>query len=50
MTIKKHSPKLKTKLRKIQIIFYVENWLWKSESGIIPSLDLECKLIYQKKF
>jgi hypothetical protein len=30
-------------------MFDVENWLWKSEIGILQSLDLERKLIYQKK-
>ena len=40
----------KKKLRKIRIFFDVENWLWKSEIGIFRSLDLERKLIYQKKF
>jgi hypothetical protein len=40
---------MKRKLRKIRIIFDVENWLWKSEIVIFRSLDLERKLIYQKK-
>ena len=35
---------------KIQIIFDIENWLWKSEIGTFPSLDLERTLIYQKTF
>ena len=38
---------MKRKLRKIWVIFDIENWLWKSEIGI--SLDLERMLIWQKK-
>ena len=38
---------MKNKLRKIQIIFDIENWLWKSEIGIFQSLDLEWMLIWQ---
>ena len=41
---------MKKKIRKIRIIFYIENWLWKSEIGIFWSLDLESILIYQKCF
>ena len=37
---------MKKKLRKIQIIFDIKNWLWKSEIGIFQSLDLERTLIY----
>ena len=52
---KKHAPKLiffneKKKLRKIRIIFDIENWLWKSEIGNFRSLDLEWVLIYQNFF
>ena len=39
---------MKKKLRKIQIIFDIENWLWKSEVGIFQSLDLERMLTWQK--
>ena len=39
---------MKKKLRRIRIIFDLENWLRKSEIGIFRSLDLERKLIYQK--
>ena len=41
---------MKKKMRKILIIFDIENWLWKSEIGNFRSLDLERVLIYQKKF
>ena len=41
---------MKKKLRKIRIIFDIENWLWKSEIGNFRSLDLERVLIYQKNF
>ena len=41
---------MKKKLRKIRIIFDVENWLWKSEIGNFRSLDLDRVLIYQKIF
>ena len=41
---------MKKKLKKIRIIFDVENWLWKSEIGKFRSLDLERVLIYQKIF
>ena len=51
---KKCAPKLiffnEKKLRKIQIIFDIENWLWKSEIVNFRSLDLERVLIYQKFF
>ena len=40
---------MKKKLRKIWIIFDIENWLWKSEIGIFWLLDLERMLIWQKK-
>ena len=40
---------MKKKLRKIRIIFDIENWLWKSEIGIIRWLALERLLIWQKK-
>ena len=55
MSITKNMPlnwysSMKKKLRKIRIIFDVENWLWKSEIVIFPSLDLERRLIWQKKF
>ena len=55
---KKHAPKLiffneKKKLRKIRIIFDIENWLWKSEIGNFRSLDLEqcwsTKIFFMKK-
>ena len=49
---KKHAPKFiffNKKLKKIRIIFDVQNWLWKSEIGIFRSLDLERMLIWQKK-
>ena len=36
-------------MRKIRIIFDIENWLWKSEICIFWLLDLERTLIYQKK-
>ena len=39
---------MKKKLRKIGIIFDLENWLWKSEIGVFRSLDLEWMLIWQK--
>ena len=39
---------MKKNLRKIRIIFDIENWLWKSEIGIFLSLDLERMLIRQK--
>ena len=39
---------MKKKLRKIRIIFDIENWLWKSEIVIFRSLDLERRLIWQK--
>ena len=42
---KKHAPKL----RKIRIIFDIENWLWKSEIVILRLFDLERRLIWQKK-
>ena len=35
---------MKKKLRKIRILFDVENWLWKSEIDIFQSLDLELDL------
>jgi hypothetical protein len=35
---------------KIRTIFDIENWLWKSEIGTFPTLDLERTLIYQKTF
>ena len=35
-------------MRKIRIIFDLENWLWKSEIVIFRSLDLERRLIWQK--
>ena len=41
---------MKKKLRKIRIIFGIENWLWKSEIGNFRSLDLERVLIYQNFF
>ena len=41
---------MKKTLRKIRLIFDVENWLWKSEIGIFGLLDLERELIYQKNF
>ena len=46
---KNHAPKssMKKKLRKIRIVFDIENWLWKSEIGIFQSLDLKRTLIYQ---
>ena len=51
---KKHAPKLiffnEKKLRKIRIIFDLENWLWKSEIGTFQSVDLELTLAYQKTF
>ena len=51
---KKHAPKLvffnEKKLRNIQIIFDIENWLWKSAIGIFWLLDLERMLIYQQYF
>ena len=55
MSITKNMPlnwyfSMKKKLRKIQIIFDIENWLWKSEIGIFRSLDLERMLIWQKNF
>jgi hypothetical protein len=34
------------KKRKIQIIFDIENWIWKSEIGIFWLLDLEQMLIW----
>ena len=37
-------------MRKIGIIFDIENWLWKSEIGNFRSLDLERVLIYQNFF
>ena len=40
---------MKKKLRKIRIIFDIENWLWKSEIGIFRSLDLERMLIWQNE-
>ena len=47
---KRHAPRLiffnEKKLRKIRIIFDLENWLWKSEIVIFRSLDLERRLIY----
>ena len=50
----KHSPKLiflnKKKLRKLRIIFDIENWLWMSEIGIFWSYDLEQILIRQNIF
>ena len=39
---------MKKKLRKIRMIFDVENWLWKSEIVIFRSHDLERRLISQK--
>ena len=39
---------MKKKLRKIRIIFDIENWLWKSGIGNFRSLDLEWVLIYQE--
>ena len=36
------------KIGKIRIIFDIENWLWKSEIGTFPLLDLERTLIYQR--
>ena len=51
---KKCAPKLiffnEKKLRKIRIIFDIENCLWKSEIGNFRSPDLERVLIYQKIF
>ena len=41
---------MKKKLRKIRIIFDIENWLWKSENVIFRSLDLERTLIWQNSF
>ena len=46
MSITKNMPldwysSMKKKLRKIRIIFDVENWLWKSEIVIFRLLDLE---------
>ena len=41
---------MKKKLRKIRIIFDIENWLWKSEIGSFRLLDLEQMLIWQKFF
>ena len=38
------------KMRKIRIIFDIENWLWKSEIVIFRLLDLERRLIWQKFF
>ena len=37
------------KMRKIGIIFDMENWLSMSEIGIYRSLDLEQMLIWQKE-
>ena len=37
---------MKKKLRKIRIIFDIENWLWKSEIGNFRSLDLGGKKIF----
>ena len=55
MSITKNVPlnwysSMKKKLRKIRIIFDLENWLWKSEIGNFRSLDLERVLIYQNFF
>ena len=36
-------------MRKAWIIFDIENWLWKSEIVIFRLLDLERRLIWQKK-
>ena len=48
---KKHAPKLiffnENKLRKIQIIFDIKNWLWKLVIDIFWMLDLERMLIWQ---
>ena len=41
---------MKKKLRKIRIIFDIENWLWKSKIGNFRSLDLERVLLYQNLF
>ena len=41
---------MKKKLRKIQIIFDIENWLWKSEIGIFQPLDLELSWSDKKMF
>ena len=37
-------------MRKFWIIFDIENWLGKSEIGIFWLLDLDLKLILQKRF
>ena len=51
---RKYAPKLlfftEKKLKKIQIIFDLENWLWKLEISILQLHDLERTLIYQKYF
>ena len=51
---KKHAPKLiffnEIKMRKIRIIFEIENWLWKLEIGSFPLLDLEQILIWKLFF
>ena len=38
---------MKKEMRKIPIIFDIENWLWKSDIGIFQLLDLEQMLIWQ---
>ena len=38
------------KFGEIQIIFDIENWLWKSDIATFLSLDLERMLIYQNFF
>ena len=42
---------MKKKLKKIRVIFDVENWLWKSEIGILWSLDFGrmLKFFFMKK-
>ena len=54
MSIKKYAPKIiffnEKKIRKIGIIFDIENWLWKSEIRNLQSDNSDWTLIYQSPF